>query len=160
MAKIHGGFQGGGGFAMKNSIPLCLAGLHPGLQLYGGEAKCAPSVGVFFSAQLWESMARIASRMLWVLCAHLCVHWLCVILWTCLCLLASPENPQLCLLPQHVLDATCSARVCLEGFTLPMNWCLQGWSLASFGAVCLLPLPCLEFAGCVAGRSALCVLTL
>lgn len=49
---------------MKNGIPLCLAGLHPGLQLYGGEAKCAASFGVFFSAHLRESIVQTASCVL------------------------------------------------------------------------------------------------
>lgn len=31
-------------------------------------------------------------------CVHLCMYWLCIILQTCLCLPASPKNPQLCLL--------------------------------------------------------------
>lgn len=100
--------------------------------------KCA-------STQLWESITQIASRMLSASLRALLV--LCC-KPTSVCWLASKHatwSP-----PLHVLHATCSPRVWLEGFTLPMNLCQKGQSLSSFGVVHLLPAPCFRFSGCVA----------
>lgn len=98
ITKIHGGFRGGRRDLVWKMALVCAWQDFGQAYSCTEEAKCAPFIWVCLSAQLWESTAQIASCVLWFLCAHLCVHWLCIILQTCLCLLANPKKPQLCLL--------------------------------------------------------------
>lgn len=99
ITKIHGGFQGGRRDLVWKMALLCA--WQDFIQAYSW-SEGRPNVHPQFECASQHSCGKVACRLPAAccdfFCVHLCMYWLCIILQTCLCLPASPKNPQLCLL--------------------------------------------------------------
>lgn len=83
ITRRHGRFQGVGRDLVESWHSSVLGRTLSRLTAERGEAKCAP-LSERASAQLWGGILQAVSPVLGFLCAHLCLHWWCVTLQTCL----------------------------------------------------------------------------